>query len=66
MARVESFDFSLYTQLGNHVTHRTQHARRVCHHVVCFRKIHRATVQRADFRTALRNGFHPFSRTRHI
>ena len=50
MASIERLNLGLDAQRCHHATHSFQHARRVRHHIVGLGKVHRATIQRANFR----------------
>jgi hypothetical protein len=52
MAGVEGLDLRLDAKLGHHAAHGAQHARRVGHDVIGLGEIHRAAIERADFRQA--------------
>ncbi len=52
MAGVEGLDFRAHAEIGHLLRHRPQHGGRVGHDVVAEAEVHRAAIERADFRQA--------------
>ena len=59
MPGVESLDLDLDAALRHHPGHLLQHGGGVGHYVVGLREIHRAAIERADFRAAVEHMLHP-------
>ena len=66
MAGVEGLDLGLDAHSGHQAAHGAQHARRVGHHIVGLGEVHRAAIERADFRQALIDMFHALRSARHV
>ena len=66
MTGVKGFDLCLHAEIRHHLPHSAQGTRGVGHNVVGFGKVHRATVQRADFRQAFCDMGHALGCADHI
>ncbi len=55
MACIKRLNLGLHAKIGHHPAHRLQHARRVGHDIIGFRKIHRTAIKRANLRQTFRD-----------
>ncbi len=66
MAGVENLDLRAHAKPLYLPGHFPEHGGRVGHHIIAFTEIHRAAIQRADFRQEFSNMRKPFRCARHI
>ena len=66
MTGVERFNLGLYADRLHLICHLDKHRRAVCHDVVTMPEIHRATIQRTNFRQAVSDMGQTFGGTGHV
>ena len=66
VARVEDLDLGAHAERSHLTRHLAKHRRRVRHHVVAFREVHRPAVERADVRPQLGDVRETLGRAGHV